>query len=99
MQLRAGQTGEHRTLRRPALRGYAGQAFNSDELRFPRAPRGRFLTLTRSHFSPSDAKGRRDKILRGRDLFCRVAVTMFGHEGHEFSSSGGGAFVNILLAA
>jgi hypothetical protein len=36
----------------------------------------------------------RDNKMYDRIRYCRVAVTTFGHEGHEFSSSRGGAFAN-----
>jgi hypothetical protein len=52
------------------------------------------------------AKGRRDNKMndhirfcrdnrnRTYDFYCRIAVTTFGHEGHDFSSSRVGGFAN-----
>jgi len=41
----------------------------------------------------------RDNKMYDRIWYCRVAVTTFGHEGHEFSSSRGGAFANTKPCA
>jgi hypothetical protein len=39
----------------------------------------------------------RDNKIDDRIRFCRVAATTFGHEGHEFPSSRGGAFANQIV--
>jgi len=53
-----------------------------------------FAVLRRDNKMDDRIRFCRDNKMYDCIRYCRVAVTTFGHEGHEFSSSRGGAFAN-----